>query len=168
MHSTQRAAASVSSRTSGNTGIAYAWIGAALGVPVTLVMPENVSAPRKQVTAAYGTELIFSDPMEGSDGAIVLARQLVEQHGDRYYYPNQYANPNNPLAHYCGTAPDPTQTVGREPLRPVSAPAARPSGLAAVAELAPLPGVRVICIDATRRRHVRAEGSSTAQQLIPA
>jgi cysteine synthase B len=100
--------------TSGNTGIAYAWIGAALGVPVTLVMPENVSAPRKQVTAAYGTELIFSDPMEGSDGAIVLARQLVEQHPDRYYYPNQYANPNNPLAHYHGTGPEIwAQTQGR-------------------------------------------------------
>jgi cysteine synthase B len=100
--------------TSGNTGIAYAWIGAALGVPVTLVMPENVSAPRKQVTAAYGTELIFSDPMEGSDGAIVLARQLVEQHPDRYYYPNQYANPNNPLAHYHGTGPEIwAQTHGR-------------------------------------------------------
>jgi cysteine synthase B len=100
--------------TSGNTGIAYAWIGAALGVPVTLVMPENVSNPRKQVTAAYGTELIFSDPMEGSDGAIVLARQLVEAHPDRYYYPNQYANPNNPLAHYHGTAPEIwAQTQGR-------------------------------------------------------
>jgi cysteine synthase B len=100
--------------TSGNTGIAYAWIGAALGVPITLVMPENVSAPRKQVTAAYGTELIFSDPMEGSDGAIRLARQLVEQHPDRYYYPNQYANPNNPLAHYHGTASEIwTQTRGR-------------------------------------------------------
>jgi cysteine synthase B len=100
--------------TSGNTGIAYSWIGAALGVPITLVMPENVSNPRKQVTAAYGTELIFSDPMEGSDGAIVLARQLVEQHPDRYYYPNQYANPNNPLAHYHGTAPEIwAQTRGR-------------------------------------------------------
>jgi S-sulfo-L-cysteine synthase (O-acetyl-L-serine-dependent) len=100
--------------TSGNTGIAYAWIGAALGVPVTLVMPENVSNPRKQVTAAYGTELIFSDPMEGSDGAIVLARQLVEQQPDRYYYPNQYANQNNPLAHYHGTGPEIwAQTQGR-------------------------------------------------------
>jgi S-sulfo-L-cysteine synthase (O-acetyl-L-serine-dependent) len=100
--------------TSGNTGIAYAWIGAALGVPITLVMPENVSNPRKQVTSAYGSELIFSDPMAGSDGAIALARELVDRHGDRYYYPNQYANQNNPLAHYYGTAPEIwAQTQGR-------------------------------------------------------
>src|SRR5690606_27692035 len=88
------------------TGIAYSMVGAALGIPISLVMPENVPAPRKQVTAAYGTELIFSDPMEGSDGAIVLARELVTQHPDRYYYPNQYANPSNPLAHHHGTAPE--------------------------------------------------------------
>ena len=90
--------------TSGNTGIAYSMVGAALGIPITLVMPENVSEPRKQVTRAYGTELIFSDPMEGSDGAIVLARELVDENPDRYHYPNQYANPSNPLAHYHGTA----------------------------------------------------------------
>lgn len=100
--------------TSGNTGIAYSMVGAALGIPVTLVMPQNVSAPRKQVTSAYGTELVFSDPMEGSDGAIVLARQLVEQDPDRWFYPNQYANENNPLAHYHGTAPEIwQQTHGR-------------------------------------------------------
>jgi len=90
--------------TSGNTGIAYSMVGAALGIPISLVMPENVSEPRKQVTRAFGTELIYSDPMEGSDGAIVLARELFERYPDRYYYPNQYANPSNPLAHYHGTA----------------------------------------------------------------
>ncbi len=89
--------------TSGNTGIAYAFVGAALGVPVTLVMPENVSTPRKLVTAEYGVEVIFSDPMEGSDGAIRLARKLAAEHPDRYYYPNQYANPSNWRAHYDGT-----------------------------------------------------------------
>ncbi len=100
--------------TSGNTGIAYSMVGAALGIPITLVMPENVSEPRKQVTSAYGTELIFSDPMEGSDGAIVLARKLVEEQPDRWYYPNQYANPSNPLAHYHGTAVEIwQQTQGR-------------------------------------------------------
>ena len=100
--------------TSGNTGIAYSMVGAALGIPVTLVMPENVSAPRKQVTAAYGTELIFSDPMEGSDGAIMLARELVEREPDRWFYPNQYANQSNPLAHYHGTAVELwQQTQGR-------------------------------------------------------
>ncbi|HUB07011.1 MAG TPA: cysteine synthase family protein [Myxococcales bacterium] len=89
--------------TSGNTGVAYAWIGAALGVPVTLVMPENVSQARKQITRAYGAELIFSDPLEGSDGAIRLARQLVERHPDRYVYLDQYGNESNPKAHYLGT-----------------------------------------------------------------
>lgn len=100
--------------TSGNTGIAYAMVGAALGVPITLVMPENVTAPRKQVTTAYGVEIIYSSPMEGSDGAIVLARKLVEEHPDRYFYPDQYSNPMNPGAHYDSTAPEIwAQTGGR-------------------------------------------------------
>ncbi len=90
--------------TSGNTGVAYAMVGAALQIPVTLVMPSNVTIPRKQVTAAYGVEQIYSDPMLGSDGAIVLARELAQKHPDRYYYPNQYANESNWRAHYDGTA----------------------------------------------------------------
>lgn len=89
--------------TSGNTGVAYAMVGATFGIPITLVMPENVSAPRKQVTTAYGVEIIYSSPFEGSDGAIRLAHKLVEEHPDRYYYPDQYSNPSNPLAHYHGT-----------------------------------------------------------------
>jgi cysteine synthase B len=100
--------------TSGNTGIAYSMVGAALGVPITLVMPENVSMPRKQITAAYGTELVFSDPMEGSDGAIVHARKIVDANPGRYYYPNQYANDSNWRAHYDTTAPEIwAQTEGR-------------------------------------------------------
>ncbi|MCR9161882.1 MAG: PLP-dependent cysteine synthase family protein [Nannocystaceae bacterium] len=100
--------------TSGNTGIAYSLVGAALGIPITLVMPENVSLPRKQITAGFGTELIFSDPMDGSDGAIVLARKLAAEHPDRYYYPNQYANESNWRAHYDGTALEIwAQTQGR-------------------------------------------------------
>jgi cysteine synthase B len=100
--------------TSGNTGIAYAMVGAALGVPVTLVMPENVSVPRKQVATAYGVEIIYSSPMEGSDGAIRLAKRLVTEHPDRYWYADQYSNPNNWLAHYHGTGPEIwAQTNGR-------------------------------------------------------
>jgi len=100
--------------TSGNTGIAYAMVGAALGVPITLVMPENVSVPRKQVATAYGVEIIYSSPMEGSDGAIVLAKRLVAEHPDRYWYADQYSNPNNWLAHYHGTGPEIwAQTAGR-------------------------------------------------------
>ncbi|MBL4688089.1 MAG: pyridoxal-phosphate dependent enzyme [Nannocystaceae bacterium] len=100
--------------TSGNTGIAYSLVGAALGLPISLVMPSNVSNPRKQVTAGFGTEIIFSDPMEGSDGAIVIARELAEANPDKYYYPNQYANDSNWRAHYDGTGPEIlAQTNGR-------------------------------------------------------
>ena len=89
-------------------------VGAALGVPVTLVMPENVSAPRKQVTSAYGVEIIYSSPMEGSDGAIRLAKELAAGRPDRYFYADQYSNPNNPLAHYHGTGLEIwAQTEGR-------------------------------------------------------
>jgi cysteine synthase B len=90
--------------TSGNTGIAYAWLGAALGVRVALVMPENVSEARKQLTRAYGAEQIFSDPLEQSDGAIRLCRELVEKEPDRWYYADQYSNPQNPRAHEQTTA----------------------------------------------------------------
>ena len=90
--------------TSGNTGIAYAWIGAALGVPVALVMPENVSPARKQLTRAYGARQIFSDPLEQSDGAIRLCRKLVAEEPDRWFYADQYSNPMNPRAHLETTA----------------------------------------------------------------
>jgi cysteine synthase B len=98
--------------TSGNTGVAYSWIGAALGVKVQLVMPANVSKARKDITRSFGTELIFSSPMEGSDGAIVKVRELVKQDPDRYYYPDQYSNPNNPLAHYHGTGQEILDALG--------------------------------------------------------
>lgn len=89
--------------TSGNTGVAYSMVGAALGFRVALVMPANVSAARKQIAAAYGTELIFSSELEGSDGAIRLVRQLVAEAPDKYFYPDQYSNESNPRAHYLGT-----------------------------------------------------------------
>jgi cysteine synthase B len=95
--------------TSGNTGIAYALIGAAKGYKVRLVMPSNVSDERKQLVAAYGAEVIFSDGMEGSDGAIRLVREMIAAEPDCYFYPDQYNNPANPMAHYHGT--------GREILR---------------------------------------------------
>jgi S-sulfo-L-cysteine synthase (O-acetyl-L-serine-dependent) len=90
--------------TSGNAGIAYAWIGAALGVRVALVMPENVSEARKQLTKAYGAEQIFSDPLEQSDGAIRLCQQLVAKDPERWFYADQYSNPMNPRAHEQTTA----------------------------------------------------------------
>jgi S-sulfo-L-cysteine synthase (O-acetyl-L-serine-dependent) len=90
--------------TSGNTGIAYALVGAAKGYRVKLVMPGNVSAERKALVTAYGAEIVYSDPGEGSDGAILKVRDLVAQDPDRYFYPDQYSNPANPRAHYEGTA----------------------------------------------------------------
>ena len=93
--------------TSGNTGIAYSMIGAALGVEVHLVMPKNVSPQRKDIVEAYGAKIIYSDPMEGSDGAIRLARRLVdEDEKGQYFYADQYRNPSNPLAHQLTTAPE--------------------------------------------------------------
>jgi len=92
--------------TSGNTGIAYAMIGAAYGYRVTLVMPDNVSAERKAIVRAYGAEVIYTDPFEGSDGAIREVRRLVEAEPDRYFYADQYSNPSNPRAHEEGTGPE--------------------------------------------------------------
>jgi S-sulfo-L-cysteine synthase (O-acetyl-L-serine-dependent) len=100
--------------TSGNTGIAYALIGAARGYRVKLVMPGNVSAERKALVSAYGAEIVFSDPGEGSDGAIRLVRELVAADPEAYFYPDQYSNPANPRAHYDGTAVEIlAQTEGR-------------------------------------------------------
>jgi cysteine synthase B len=92
--------------TSGNTGIALAWIGAALGFPVKLVMPANVSTERKRVVAAYGAEVVFSDPLEGSDGAIRLCREILAADAACYFKPDQYNNPANSLAHYETTGPE--------------------------------------------------------------
>ena len=100
--------------TSGNTGVAYAMIGAALGYRVSLVMPSNVSAERKAIVRAYGAELIESDPLEGSDGAIRLVRKLVADAPDRYFYPDQYSNDANWRAHYDTTGGEIIeQTEGR-------------------------------------------------------
>ncbi len=89
--------------TSGNTGIAYAMLGAAEGFPVTLCMPSNVSPERKNILRAYGAEVIYTDPGEGSDGAIVRARELYAAHPERYFYADQYSNDANWRAHYRGT-----------------------------------------------------------------
>lgn len=99
--------------TSGNTGVAYAMIGAAKGYRVHLVMPRNVSAERRALTHAYGASITFSDPMEGSDGAIRLCREIYAEDPERYFLPDQYNNPDNWLAHYHGTGPEIwTQTQG--------------------------------------------------------
>jgi cysteine synthase B len=90
--------------TSGNTGIAYAMLGAALGFPVTLCVPSNVSPERKNILAAYGANVIWTDPADGSDGAIRKARELIAAEPETYFYANQYGNDQNWKAHYNGTA----------------------------------------------------------------
>jgi cysteine synthase B len=90
--------------TSGNTGIAYAMLGAALGFPVTLCMPSNVSPERKKYLSAYGANIVWTSPADGSDGAIRKARELSAAEPDRYFYADQYSNDENWRAHYRTTA----------------------------------------------------------------
>jgi len=92
--------------TSGNTGIAYAMLGAALKFPVVLCMPSNVSPERKKILKAYGAEVVFTAPDEGSDGAIRKAQQMAAAHPEKYFYADQYSNDANWQAHYYGTAPE--------------------------------------------------------------
>jgi len=100
--------------TSGNTGIAYAMLGATLGFPVTLCVPENVSIERKRILNAYGAEIVYTDPSEGSDGAIAKARAMYAERPDLYFYADQYSNDANWQAHYHGTANEIwQQTEGR-------------------------------------------------------
>jgi cysteine synthase B len=100
--------------TSGNTGIAYAWLGAARGYKVKLALPRNASEERKRILTAYGAELVLTSPLEGSDGAIREARRLYAENPSLYFYPDQYNNPANWRAHYETTAPEIwEQTNGR-------------------------------------------------------
>src|SRR3989338_1926853 len=89
--------------TSGNTGVAYAMAGAGLGIPVELVMPENVSRQRKQIVTTFGAKITYSSPMEGSDGAIRLVRKILKEQPEKYFMPDQYNNEFNPQAHYDTT-----------------------------------------------------------------
>jgi S-sulfo-L-cysteine synthase (O-acetyl-L-serine-dependent) len=104
----------IADATSGNTGIAYATIGAALGYKVTLALPANASAERKRILQALGAELVLTDPLEGMDRAIRTIRALVAEHPERYFYPDQYNNPANIQAHYETTGAEIwAQTEGR-------------------------------------------------------
>jgi S-sulfo-L-cysteine synthase (O-acetyl-L-serine-dependent) len=100
--------------TSGNTGIAYAMIAAALGYRVKLCLPKNASEERKRILRAFGAELVLTDPLAGSDGAILAVREIVTAEPDKYFYPDQYNNPANWLAHYDTTGVEIfEQTEGR-------------------------------------------------------
>ncbi|HXG24341.1 MAG TPA: PLP-dependent cysteine synthase family protein [Chthonomonadales bacterium] len=92
--------------TSGNTGIAYAMIGAACGYRVTLCLPMNANEERKRLLRAFGANLVLTDPRQSSDGAILRARELYAENPDRYFYPDQYNNPANWQAHYASTGPE--------------------------------------------------------------
>lgn len=100
--------------TSGNTGIAYAMIAAARGYSVKLCLPENITPERKRILRAYGAELVLTDPLEGSDGAIRMARKLFAEDPERYFYPDQYNNESNWRSHFDTTGPEIIdQTTGR-------------------------------------------------------
>jgi S-sulfo-L-cysteine synthase (O-acetyl-L-serine-dependent) len=100
--------------TSGNTGIAYAMIGAVLGYKVKLCLPNSASPERKHILKAYGVDIVYTPGDEGTDGAIRRVREIYEADREKYFYPDQYGNPANPAAHYTGTAPEIwLQTEGR-------------------------------------------------------
>jgi cysteine synthase B len=100
--------------TSGNTGIAYGMIGAARGYPVTICLPKNAGVQRKEILRRFGVELIETDPLQSTDGAQLVARELSAREPEKYFYPDQYNNPANWRAHYEGTAPEIwEQTKGR-------------------------------------------------------
>src|SRR5688572_31586655 len=98
--------------TSGNTGIAYAMIGAARGYRVRLCVPGNVTPERKRILQAFGADIVFTDPMDGSDGAILRAKAMYAAEPDVYFYPDQYNNPGNWRAHYDTTAPEIIEQTG--------------------------------------------------------
>lgn len=100
--------------TSGNTGIAYAILGAARGYPVTLCLPRNASQPRKRILRRFGVEVIETDPLLATDGAQLVARELSEGEPDKYFYPDQYNNEANWRAHYEGTARELWEQTGGE------------------------------------------------------
>ena len=98
--------------TSGNMGIAYATFGAAMGIEVTLALPANASAERVTILRSLGAELVMTDALEGTDGAMLVARQMAEANPERYFYANQYNNPANWQAHYFTTGPEIVQQTG--------------------------------------------------------
>jgi len=109
-----RAGKTIIDATSGNTGIAYAMIGAAMGYPVKLCLPDSASPERKKMLQAYGAELVFTPGDESTDGAIRRVHEIVAGDAEKYFYPDQYSNPANPAAHYETTGPEIwEQTQGR-------------------------------------------------------
>ncbi len=144
--------------TSGNTGIAYAMIGAALGYRVRLVMPTNVSDERKTTITAFGAEIVYSDALEGSDGAIRVARAMYAADPDAYFMPDQYNNPSNWKAHYDGTGVEIWQQTGGEVTHFVAGPRHLRDVRRCVATAAPRASRHGLRLRAARGSLARARG----------
>ncbi|HET8539507.1 MAG TPA: cysteine synthase family protein [Anaeromyxobacter sp.] len=155
--------------TSGNTGVAYAWICAALGLRCALVMPRNVSVARKRISAAYGAELVFSDPLEGSDGAIRRVRELVDAEPARWFYPDQYSNPENARAHERGTAVEIAEALDGRVAAFVAGVGTSGTVMGASRGLRALaPGVRCFAVEPAEPLHGLEGLKHMASSLVPA
>ncbi|MFT4702498.1 MAG: cysteine synthase B [Bradymonadia bacterium] len=156
--------------TSGNTGVAYAMIGAALGVDVELVMPENVSAARKSIISAYGARIVYSDPLEGSDGAIRLAKRMRDSDSEgRYWYADQYGNPNNSGAHERTTGPEIAEQTSGAVTHFVAALGTSGSVMGAGRALRRLvPGVKIYSVEPDAAFHGLEGMKHLASSIVPA
>ncbi len=147
--------------TSGNTGVAYAWICAALAIPCALVMPANVTATRKRIARAFGAEVVLSDPLEGSDGAIRAVRALVEREPERWFYPDQYGNEENPRAHEHGTAVEIAEALD-------GAVAAFVAGIGTGGTVMLAPGVRCFAVEPAEPLHGLEGLKHMGSSIVPA
>lgn len=155
--------------TSGNTGVAYAWICAALGLRCALVMPANVSPARKRIARAFGAELIFSDPLEGSDGAIRKVRALVAAEPERWFYPDQYGNEENPRAHALGTAVEIAEALGGRVAAFAAGIGTGGTVMGTSRGLRPLaPGVRCFAVEPAEPLHGLEGLKHMASSIVPA
>jgi cysteine synthase B len=155
--------------TSGNTGVAYAWICAALGIPCALVMPANVSAARKRIVRAFGAEIVTSDPLEGSDGAIRKVRELVAAEPGRWFYPDQYGNEENPRAHELGTAVEIAEALDGEVAAFVAGIGTGGTVMGTCRGLRRLaPGVRCLAVEPAEPLHGLEGLKHMASSIVPA
>jgi cysteine synthase B len=155
--------------TSGNTGVAYAWICAALGIPCALVMPANVSAARKRIVRAFGAEIVISDPLEGSDGAIRKVRELVAAEPGRWFYPDQYGNEENPRAHELGTAVEIAEALDGEVAAFVAGIGTGGTVMGTCRGLRRLaPGVRCLAVEPAEPLHGLEGLKHMASSIVPA
>jgi cysteine synthase B len=155
--------------TSGNTGVAYSLFGAALGIRVQLVMPSNVSKARKDVSRSFGTDFIFTDPMEGSDGAIRTVREIVGREPVKYFYPDQYSNPSNWRAHYDGTGREIVAALGERLTHFVAGLGTTGTMMGCTRRIkAHRPGVECVAVEPDQALHGLEGLKHLATSLVPA